>query len=864
MKFKNFFLQFCVSLGFVSALIGQRFPCDGKILIGSSDGVSTTIFHPTTIPFNPTVLSPIYKYFNQTFDALGFNSNDNYIYGVQVNTNHIVKLKSDNSFEVIGAVSIVDTLRSFAGDCTPEGLYLCHDYKLNQILVFDVVDSFRLLKRINLFWDPQSVNSGPFTTRIFDFSIDPNNPNFAYCYQGTANLPELGPMATKGFMLQINLNFNDPNLGMVTPVKRIPQNMATHMDALAFSPRSNLFGYGTTDTLPYPLQNTLFTINANAGQTSLFVINGPKTKYSDGCSCPFSFTFGNSVPTDGIYCSNDEKTFVLRIDYNAYITIKDVILRDTFPKGMIITEISNSFLGNITAGTGLGTNILEITGLQIPAKSRVEIRIKIKTVDTEVGNSYNQAFLYNLPARYNGEMMSDDQSTPGSENDASRYNVIPRELVNVTWKITFPSDCINANDGQITIFSKQFFPGQEFEIGLRNKIGYTETVSRVTVDNTNSLTVKSLLPGDYQVFNLRSLSDNCSLALRDTTILLEAPNDKLKLKLASNGPICEGEPLLLNSTFTDGASIWWTGPDRFGSDAQNPIIESAIKAQSGTYKAVAEYGYCSQTATLAIDIKPTIKASIIGKSIYCVRDTLLLRAASKNDSIKYTWTRPDKMVSKDSILLILSVRNEESGYYELIANNGACSDTVGIDVKVQPTPTLSLQAELTTDFCTPLFLDPAITGDNNVSYTWSPSKGLSCADCPNPQIIPYFESKYHLKVENQFSCSDSSTVEIILDKEKLVFAPNIFKIYSSTGNGNFITSPGCVTNSIHSLEIFDRWGNTVFSTTSELTKDSLSAWDGFIKGQKANSGVYIWKAKIELVDGSIQYLTGDVMLIGGN
>ena len=39
--------------------------------------------------------------------------------------------KSDNTFEVVGAVPVVDELLSTAGDCTPTGLYLCHDQNLS-------------------------------------------------------------------------------------------------------------------------------------------------------------------------------------------------------------------------------------------------------------------------------------------------------------------------------------------------------------------------------------------------------------------------------------------------------------------------------------------------------------------------------------------------------------------------------------------------------------------------------------------------------------------------------------------------------------------------------------------------------------
>jgi gliding motility-associated-like protein len=43
----------------------------------------------------------------------------------------------------------------------------------------------------------------------------------------------------------------------------------------------------------------------------------------------------------------------------------------------------------------------------------------------------------------------------------------------------------------------------------------------------------------------------------------------------------------------------------------------------------------------------------------------------------------------------------------------------------------------------------------------------------------------------------------------------------------------------YSMEIFDRWGTLVY-----FTRDILKGWDGTVKGQMAENGVYIYKIKI--------------------
>ncbi|MFT4535018.1 MAG: putative repeat protein (TIGR01451 family) [Saprospiraceae bacterium] len=859
MRLITFILHLSITLIYVSTLSGQRFSCDGQLLIATYDGVSTRISRPVSIPFNPPFLSPFVKYTNQSFDALGFNAKDNYIYGVQQNSNVIVKLKKNSSFEIVGAVSIVDTLKSNAGDCTPEGLYLCHDYTLNQILVFDVVDGFELLNRVDLFWDTSSSNSGSFKTRIFDFAIDPKNPTVAYAYQGTFDHPSLAPPETRGFLLRINIDFDDPNLGMVTPVRAIDKNAVSHLGGLVFDSQSNLLAFGSSSSGVNPPQDRLYSINVSSSNTSQLLVNNYEATYSDGCSCPYSFSFTNQVPLTGIYCNNDLKKFTLTIENNAFVAVDNVILTDTFPDGMIIEEISSTFIGNISAGTGLGSNILEISGLKIPGKSKVKIELKVRTIDAKVGATYNQAFLRNLPARFEGDMGSDQLGSP-EIGDPSLYSICGRELEDVSWEIILATNCIEANNGKIIFTSEQFFEGQGFEIGLRNKIGWEEMITQVVIDADNSFTVDSVSPGDYQLFSLRSLSENCSLVLEDTTILVEAPNDLIVLEAMTNSPICQGETLLLDGEVTPEGNIRWTGPRSFGSDLSNAIIENTETNITGEYKVVAKYGFCSQTQYIDVAVKPKISVSITGESAYCERDKLLL-AAIGDGTLNYSWKGPNNLIGMDSILSKPNLNSAAEGYYQVISTNGGCYDTAGIDILVLPTPTLTLDEVIMTDFCTPVTLNPVITGDSDVSYQWFPFEGLDCSDCSNPQIQPLVQPTYLLRVENDFSCTDSAEVKIVLDKVKLVYAPNVFQLASTSGNNQFAILPGCIVHYVHTFNIVDRWGNTVFSTSAGSPIDVLGAWDGFIQGKQGSMGVYIWFAKVELVDGSIQYLTGDVTLL---
>ena len=845
----------------MSTLQAQPFPCDGRLLVATQDDYSTSISHRVIIPFGPQFFSPLAIFRSAHFDALGFNSKDNYIYAVQEESNAIVRLNSMSKFDTVGLVTIVDTLKAYAGDCSPDGLYFIYEDNLNQVLVFDVIDGFNLIDRIDLYWDPDSPNNGPFRTRIYDFAFDPNNPRLAFSFQGNIDDPALEPDETKGYVLVINLDRSSPNVGMVSPLSQTNSGDVTHIGGLLFSPNAQLYGFGSNIPEVNPKQKIFYGINPWSGDVFNSRAISPTTYVSDGCSCPFSFSFTNSAPQEGSLCTNDIRKFILNIENNSFNDITGVTLTDTFPQGLIIEEINGPFQGIIDPNTGIGSRYLKIDELLIPAKSAIEIQIRVKSIDISVGYHYNQAFLSNLPEKFNGDYPSDDPFTVGVIGDASRLVVAPVRLDDISWEVNPPSDCLIANDAQVLITSPQLIPGQEYEIRLRNKIGWEESTWFVTLDNDQSFLLDSLIPGDYQLFYIRPSGGNCSLAVKDTTIIIEAPNEQLTVKASSNQPVCEGESILLKSEIHPGGEVEWRGPKLFASLEIEPILPEVTPEEGGEYWVMATYGYCEQSDTISVRVDPKVEATIAGNTEYCERDVLSLQAIGNGDTLQYKWSGPDNMVHNEALIEYASVVPEHEGYYEVIVDNGGCQDTAGIEIMVLPSPTINLPSLIQTDYCIPVILNPEITGDDQVAYQWFPQEGLTCYDCPDPEVIPIVQSDYQLKVVNDFLCTDSVQVSIELDKSKILVTPNIFRPLSPYNNELFSFTARCVVQSIKDFKVFDRWGSAVFSRDAIDLTSLSDFWDGSISGQVAYPGVYIWKARAVLVDGSELILTGDITLI---
>ena len=123
------------------------------------------------------------------------------------------------------------------------------------------------------------------------------------------------------------------------------------------------------------------------------------------------------------------------------------------------------------------------------------------------------------------------------------------------------------------------------------------------------------------------------------------------------------------------------------------------------------------------------------------------------------------------------------------------------------------------------------------------------------------QSSYQLKVRNTYNCVDSASIQIMLNKDNVAFSPNIFTTSGSSENRFFEIIPNCVVHFIHLMDIYDRFGNQVFSSSASGPDEKIDTWDGMIFGRIASPGVYIWLAKAELVDGSIVYVSGDVTVL---
>jgi gliding motility-associated-like protein len=156
-----------------------------------------------------------------------------------------------------------------------------------------------------------------------------------------------------------------------------------------------------------------------------------------------------------------------------------------------------------------------------------------------------------------------------------------------------------------------------------------------------------------------------------------------------------------------------------------------------------------------------------------------------------------------------------------------------------------------------------------VKYTWSPTTGLTFSDsCKNICALlvkPTEDASYILTVMDTIGCVGADTINIIIDKNRNVYFPNIFS--PNVDGTNDFMEVFASTESVESINyfrIYDRWGNMVFESPSFKPKDSQvvgNRWNGFYKDIKANEGVYVYICEVKFVDGVVLRFRGDVTLV---
>ena len=406
-----------------------------------------------------------------------------------------------------------------------------------------------------------------------------------------------------------------------------------------------------------------------------------------------------------------------------------------------------------------------------------------------------------------------------------------------------------------------------------------------------------LPPGNYTITikngsDGNTLTDNCdrnipvgnSLPL---TILPLAPTPMDSLTTVKCAPqtlqLVFKKNIRCNSIAPDGSDFIVTGTSPViissaGGNCANGVTNiinvtlNSPVVNAGIYKIILKQGNdgntilddCSQETPAGSAINFTVKDTVSANFTYqllegCKTDTLQLYHAGRNGVNQWFWKLD---YNGNSNLQNPVTYFTTFGQKQIIlsVSNGFCSDTVSKTINLGNE--LKVAFEINNLLCpedAATFIDKSI--GNIVFYQWDFGNGnTSMIKTPSPQNYPLSSSEktylIRLIVENNNGCLDTAFQNLKVLKSCYIAVPNAF-----TPNGDGLNDYLYPLNAYKAdnleFKVYNRLGQLIFST-----KDWTRKWDGTIKGEPQDSGIYVWTLKYTHHDtGKHIFMKGSTVLI---
>lgn len=385
------------------------------------------------------------------------------------------------------------------------------------------------------------------------------------------------------------------------------------------------------------------------------------------------------------------------------------------------------------------------------------------------------------------------------------------------------------------------------------------------------LTTRDDLAAD--IYEITITDDNNCVATQDVEIT--QPDAPLTASIDldnTNGVVCQGDADGMITVLVEGGNIGdlnytWT-------DNVSTVNSAAGLAPNNYIIIVTDSKDCEASTDFLVEEPEPISAQIDFDPIQCFGFQTGIRIISPiggngNDysfSVDNSPARP----SNESI--------SDFGGEKLIS----LFDATGC--RVDTMVTIPQPRELLVDFAENLVevdlggeipIKVLIDGDASVTEIfWTQDGGevndsvFTCIGvlCDNPTVNPLNNTQFTAFVTDANGCMSEATIQVDVDKNRNVYIPNVFAPNNAgfDTNDQFGVFTGSGVSKINYAKVFNRWGTMVADipeTRVQGIGEVVQVWDGFLKGQKANQGTYIYLIEIEFIDGQKLLYRGDVALL---
>ncbi len=300
--------------------------------------------------------------------------------------------------------------------------------------------------------------------------------------------------------------------------------------------------------------------------------------------------------------------------------------------------------------------------------------------------------------------------------------------------------------------------GDTIQIGTTSNPNFNYSWSPSTgLDNPNisdpnlTLTNFSGSPVQYS-YVVETDSAGASCLSTDTIVVTVNPAQLISLPPQT---ICIGDSAQLNATgFSTYA--WNASPTLSCINCQSPF---AFPTSTTTYTVTGTLsGGCNAMGTQTVNVNPLPAVNAGNDVSICYGDTTYI---SQNGVVfgTYIWA-PNADITCSNCPGTNAYPLTSTTYTLTIGDLNGCIDSDDVDVNVYPQ--FVINAGIDQSICTGDSV--SLNASAAASYSWSPSTGLSCANCQSPFAFPNSTTTYTLTATDANGCTETDDIIISVNQ----------------------------------------------------------------------------------------------------
>ena len=315
-------------------------------------------------------------------------------------------------------------------------------------------------------------------------------------------------------------------------------------------------------------------------------------------------------------------------------------------------------------------------------------------------------------------------------------------------------------------------------------------------------------------------------------------------------------------------------------------VGDSLYTKSGKYRNILRgTSGCDSTVNTGLTVNPRVEKLIettlcpgkgyrLGNKVYTqegiFKDTIRRRSPLCDSlvTVKITFsalpeiTQNVTICRNDSIYIRGRLFNGSGSFRDTFKTySGGCDTVIVTNIKLSNL-TLSLGNDVEIEKGDSVNLSPTVSGGQNLKWSWTPIRDLSCTKCPNPVSRPTKSVTYIVEARDTTgNCTVKDNITISVKACERVFIPDAFSPNNDGVNDLFIAYGANCAKQIKNMAIFSRGGQMIFSKQNLPLNNPNNGWDGTFNNKSLPSDVYIYLMEIEFGDGEIKTFSGDVTLV---